>query len=278
MRKKLGRAAVRQCEEGKRANAREETGPGRRPKNVSYGHRPEEAPPKRKPDASSLRWGSEGSSTRRRLEQPSKRARPVRRMPPVIIDNPQVLALLAVCGPPPIGLRHRAMIVLMYRAGLRIGEVLALHPRDVGLEKGEIRVLRGKGDRFRIAGIDAGGVEVVRTWLIARSRMTTSRGTALPSDAPLICTREGTPVADAYVRRLMRRLGKRAGIDRRVHAHGLRHTHAAQLRAEGVDIGIISKQLGHRSILTTIRYLDHIAPVQVVRAMRERVWESSVEE
>src|SRR5882724_10704911 len=48
-----------------------------------------------------------------------------------------------------------------------------------------------------------------------------------------------------------------AGIHKRVHAHGLRHTHAAQLQEEGVDIGIISKQLGHASISTTARYLDH---------------------
>jgi site-specific recombinase XerD len=52
----------------------------------------------------------------------------------------------------------------------------------------------------------------------------------------------------AYVRRWLPVLGRRAGIAKRVHAHGLRHTHAAQLREEGVDIGIISKQLGHASI------------------------------
>jgi len=64
----------------------------------------------------------------------------------------------------------------------------------------------------------------------------------------------------------------RAGIDKRVHAHGLRHTHAAQLRAEGIDIGIISKQLGHSSISTTARYLDHLAPRAVIETMRNRTW------
>ena len=49
---------------------------------------------------------------------------------------------------------------------------------------------------------------------------------------------------------------------------------AAELRAEGVDIGIISKQLGHRSIATTARYLDHIAPQQVIESIRARVWHS----
>ena len=68
------------------------------------------------------------------------------------------------------------------------------------------------------------------------------------------------------------RLAARAGIDKRVHAHGLRHTHAAQLRAEGVDIAIISRQLGHASITTTARYLDHLAPRAVIEAMRRRTW------
>ena len=57
-----------------------------------------------------------------------------------------------------------------------------------------------------------------------------------------------------------------------VQLHGLRHTHAAELRAEGVDIGIISKQLGHQTIATTARYLDHIAPYAVVQAMQKRIW------
>ena len=66
--------------------------------------------------------------------------------------------------------------------------------------------------------------------------------------------------------------GEQAGIEKRVHPHGLRHTHAAELRAEGVDIGIISKQVGHRSTATTARYLDHIAPWAVVEAIRGREW------
>lgn len=61
-------------------------------------------------------------------------------------------------------------------------------------------------------------------------------------------------------------------VAKRVHAHGLRHTHAAQLRAEDVEIGLISRQLGHRSIATTARYLDPIAPLDVINAMRRREW------
>jgi site-specific recombinase XerD len=67
-------------------------------------------------------------------------------------------------------------------------------------------------------------------------------------------------------------LGRKAGIYKRCHAHGLRHTMAAQMRAEGIDILVISRQLGHRSISTTARYLDHLAPMAVVEAVRKREW------
>lgn len=90
--------------------------------------------------------------------------------------------------------------------------------------------------------------------------------------APLLCTACGAPVTTGYVRRLMKRLGRQTGIAKRVHAHGLRHTHAAQLRSEGVDVGIISRQLGHRSLRTTIRYLDHVQSRAVVEAVGNARW------
>lgn len=71
---------------------------------------------------------------------------------------------------------------------------------------------------------------------------------------------------------MLPKLGKKAGIEKRVHAHGLRHTLAAELREEGEDIGIISKQLGHANIGTTSRYLDHVAPTRVIKAVSARKW------
>jgi integrase len=88
----------------------------------------------------------------------------------------------------------------------------------------------------------------------------------------VFCSQSGLALTSGYVRQLLPRLAGEAGLLKRVHAHGFRHTHAAQLREEGVDIGIISKQLGHTSIATTARYLDHIAPLAVVEAIRSRSW------
>src|SRR5687768_15593469 len=87
---------------------------------------------------------------------------------------------------------------------------------------------------------------------------------------PVFCARAGQSLTDGYVRRILPGLARLAGVYKRVHAHGMRHTHAAQLRSEGIDIGIISKQLGHRSIATTARYLDHIAPLSVFTTIAAR--------
>lgn len=150
---------------------------------------------------------------------------------------------------------------------LRIGEALALLPKDLDSKKGTIRVLHGKGDRSRTIGLDPAAFALVDRWLEVRRK----RGIR-STKAPVFCTLDGKPVKDAYVRALLPRLAKRAGITKRVHPHGLRHTGAADMRAEGIDIGIISKQLGHSSISTTARYLDHIQPQQVIEVMRGREW------
>ena len=61
----------------------------------------------------------------------------------------------------------------------------------------------------------------------------------------------------------------------RVHPHGLRHTHAAELAAENVPINVIQAQLGHSNAATTSRYINHIAPQQVISTMRQRTWQAS---
>ena len=200
---------------------------------------------------------------------PTRNAQPHRRFPPEILTNAEVCRLLDACDDgQPTGVRNRALIAILYRGGLRINEALDLFPKDIDHEAGSIRILNGKGGRARTVGIDPAAGAVVDRWLEVRSEL------GVNGTNPLLCTCTGGRMGDAYIRVLLPRLGRQAGIEKRVHAHGFRHTHAAQLRSEGVDIGIISKQLGHRSIATTARYLDHIAPQQVIEAMRKRVWRS----
>jgi site-specific recombinase XerD len=196
-----------------------------------------------------------------------RRRKPKRRFHPEVLTDEEVKALMgALAGQECLVVRTRALLGLLYRGGLRISEALSLCPKDLDLLNGTARVLFGKGGRARTVGVDEGALVLLREWLVARAAL------GLDARAPLFCTRYGGRLTTAWVRRLLPGLARKAGIAKRVHAHGFRHTHAAQLRSEGVDIGIISKQLGHTSILTTVRYLDHIAPTAVIEAMRSRVW------
>ncbi len=170
------------------------------------------------------------------------------------------------CPDTPVGARTRALIALLYRSGLRISEALALRPKDLDAEAGTVRVLRGKGGKSRTVGMDPRGFAELRFWLSVR------RAHRVPADAPLFCSLRGQQISSAVVRSLLPRLAQEAGIAKRVHAHGLRHAIAAEMRAEGVEIGVISKQLGHSSIATTARYVDHLMPGEVIERVRQRVW------
>ncbi|MCI0363875.1 MAG: site-specific integrase [Phycisphaerales bacterium] len=198
--------------------------------------------------------------------KPRSRPKPRRRFPPEVLSDEEVRALLAACGGSTTGIRNQALLAMLYRGGLRIREALSLWPKDLDLANGAVRVLHAKGGKSRTNGLDPGAVAFVERWLAARQRWSV-KGTH-----PVFCTRTGAAMTDGYVRRLLPALAQLAGIHKRVHAHGFRHTHAAQLRTEGVDIGIISKQLGHQSIATTARYLDHLAPVAVLEVIRQRPW------
>jgi site-specific recombinase XerD len=191
-----------------------------------------------------------------------------RTYPAEVLTPGEVRRLLARCSQTSAtGTRYRALITVMYRAGLRCSEALALHLKDVDLRVGSITVLHGKGDRRRTVGIDPGAARIVAVWLEYRSRLD------LPGDAPLFCTLRGRPIPPSQIRTLLPRLARRAGITKRVHPHGLRHTHAFELMMEGVPMPVIQAQLGHASLATTDTYLSHIAPKQVIETIRERQWD-----
>jgi len=165
------------------------------------------------------------------------------------------------------GVRNRALIVVLYRGGLRVSEALVLQPRDVDEGDGSVNVRHGKGDKQRVVGMDPQAFALLERWLELRRK----RGLAR---APIFCTLDGRKAVDSsYVRRLLPRLATAADIEKRVHAHGLRHTHAYELADEKMPAHRIQAQLGHGSLATTDRYLRHVAPHELLDAMRARVWE-----
>ena len=179
----------------------------------------------------------------------------------------EVDAILNACPNNWVGFRNRALIVVMWRSGLRLFEALALRPVDIDHEHQTIRVLHGKGDKARTVGIDTGGLEYIDAWLKARSEYITEDDFSL-----LFCTGRGREINQSYVRRTMTKLGRKAHIAKRVHAHGFRHTFAVELAREGVSMINIQRLLGHASLATTSVYLASLSPEEALDAVRVREW------
>jgi len=149
----------------------------------------------------------------------------------------------------------------MYWGQLRIAEALALLPRDIDQEHRTATVHRGKGGRRRVVAIGQAAADLIAAWLVDRERLPLRR----PDQAPLICDRDGSPPLRQHYNRLLRDLGRAAGLPQRIHPHGLRHSGAYAMLRAGLPIEAISGQLGHRSIATTSIYLAHLAPLERIR-------------
>lgn len=138
-------------------------------------------------------------------------------------------------------------VVALFTTGLRIGELVTVCLGDVSAQDGSIQV-RGKGNRERrvyMPGTQA--LSALRRFLDARTVV----GAGCDR---LLVTEGGNPVSSQHVRTRLRSLGEKAGIDRRVTPHMLRHTAATQLLEAGVDIRFVQTLLGHTSIATTQIY------------------------
>ena len=190
------------------------------------------------------------------------------KLPPEPLAPDEVRALIRTCSNrAPTGIRNRALIVALYRGGLRLDDALQLKSKDLNAGQGTIRVLHGKGDKSRVVGLDEGAWAILQRWLDRRTQL------GMTGRQRVFCTLDGQPLHSSYVRALLPRLARKAGIEKRVHAHGLRHTHAFELANEGHPLHVIQSQLGHSSLAITDRYIRHLAPQEVVKVMRSRKWE-----
>jgi site-specific recombinase XerD len=190
------------------------------------------------------------------------------KLPAEPLTRDEIERLLHHMGHGPCGHRNRALVVLLWRSGLRIAEALALYPKDVDAVGGTVTILRGKGGKRRQVAIDAYTIAVLARWSAARREL------GITGRAPVFCCVDvrtrGKAMYSSYVRDMLKHRAAQAGIEKRVHPHGLRHTMAFELMMEGQPLGVIRDQLGHSQLATTMRYLDHLAPAAAIRAMHAR--------
>ena len=147
-------------------------------------------------------------------------------------------------------LRDRALLELLYGAGLRVGEAVALDVRDVDLLAREVRVL-GKGRKERVIPLPQAARQALGAWLESRRAPGYQTEPLFPSFAPR--ARPGR-MNVRMVRRILGRRAVSAGVADRVHPHRLRHSYATHLLDMGADLRSIQELLGHTSLSTTQRY------------------------
>ncbi|HEX5347835.1 MAG TPA: site-specific integrase [Pseudonocardiaceae bacterium] len=169
------------------------------------------------------------------------------------------------------GVRLRALVAVMSGAGLRLAETLALMPADVNPTDGTIRVNLGKGSKTRTVGITGRSLELLEAWLTHRKTL------ALNGRHLVFATYSrngsfGTPMSPQQVRAALTRLAVKAGIDKRVHPHGLRHSLAYEMARRGIPLQVIQAQLGHASLDGTSHYIGRLMPKDVVDVMRDLDW------
>jgi len=160
---------------------------------------------------------------------------------PEILSGTEVAKLLDAVE----AIKHRAVIMAAYGAGLRVSEVCSLQIDDIDSQRMTIRVRYGKGGQARYVPLPE------RVLFLLRRYWVTER----PKGPWLFPGKQrGCPVSESSVRYHLRAAAKKTGLTKRVTPHVLRHTFATHLLELGTDVRVIQMLLGHRSIRTTVRY------------------------
>ncbi len=152
-------------------------------------------------------------------------------------------------GDEPLVRRDRAILELLYAAGLRVSELVGLDWTDVDLPGRVVRVM-GKGSKERMVPFGRPAAESLRRWL----EVWESVRAPGEDEAPVFLNHQGGRLTDRSVRRVIDKWVDAAAVARGVHPHTLRHTFATHLLEGGADLRAIQELLGHSSLSTTQRY------------------------
>ena len=156
----------------------------------------------------------------------------------------------------PVGQRDRALMELLYAAGIRVSELANLDTGQVNLNSNEIRVW-GKGSKERVVLIGEPAAEALSAYLSqGRAKlMGKKKGSAL------FVNRYGKRLTERSVQKMLQKYAILAGIDKRIYPHLLRHTFATHLLDGGADLRVVQELLGHANLSSTQIY-THVSQSQ----------------
>lgn len=174
----------------------------------------------------------------------------------------EIVAVMRAAGDSAHGRRLRGVIVILWRAGLRIHEALALTEADLDARRGSLLVRRGRGGRRREVGMDDWGWDELQPWLDSRFDLPVG---------PLFCVvngpTRGRHWSSAAARAHLAHAAAAAGVRRRFAPHQLRHAHAVEMAREGVPLIVIQRQLGHSNLGITSVYLQGIDNGEIIETV-----------
>ena len=173
---------------------------------------------------------------------------------PDVLSIQEIKDLLSLAdGSKPQGARDAAMIELLYAAGLRVSELIGIKLQDISLEAGFVRVF-GKGSKERVVPIGLYAKERIDHYIVnARPQLLKKRINHF-----LFVTRLGKPMTRQGFWKLLKRYVLKAGINKNITPHTLRHSFASHLLEGGADLRSVQLMLGHIDISTTQIY-THVA-------------------
>jgi len=175
-----------------------------------------------------------------------------RKQLPTVLSADEVRRMLDVVKHQP---KHRALLMTLYGAGLRISEALNLQPRDIDSGRMFIHVRSGKGNKDRLVLLSPNLLSVLRDyWRECRPGIW-----FFPQDRD-----PSRQIDSGSAHRIVARTARRAGITRRVSPHTLRHSYATHLLEAGVDLLTIQRMLGHQNLKTTALY-THVTEAHLRR-------------
>jgi integrase/recombinase XerD len=148
---------------------------------------------------------------------------------------------------------------------------LGIRSSDYNQQEGTIRVI-GKGNKMRVVGLDSQTRMNLDLWMIKRKEL----GINGVGNPPIFCgiskQNFGQPIQTVYVRNLLKRLAAKAGVEKRVTPHQLRHLFSHEMLTEGIGLHHIQRSLGHSAIATTSKYLERFSPLETIQRVQQREW------
>lgn len=171
-----------------------------------------------------------------------------RKLPTILSEDDLSAIIEAASETTPRGLRNRAILELMYAAGVRLSEVVGLDVRQIDLEERTAKV-RGKGNKERMVMVGEPAEKAIRRYLSrGRPRLVTGAETAL------FVNRDGKRLSGRSIEKIVHQHALKAGLDERVWPHLLRHSFATHLLDGGAELRVVQELLGHSSAQTTQIY------------------------